>query len=60
MSQAQNPNLDTLCADLTVLHSDKKLDAFGLYLFGVVLKEKGLLGPSDGCKPKVVTKDRIG
>lgn len=41
-----------------MLHGDKKLDAFGLYLFGVVLKEKGLLGPSDGRKHKVVMKNR--
>jgi hypothetical protein len=37
-----------------MLHGNQKLDAFGLYLFGVVLKEKGLVGPSDGRRPKVV------
>jgi hypothetical protein len=53
--QAQNPNLAALGADLASLHAAQLLDAFGLYLFGVVLKELGLAGPGDGRRPRVVS-----
>ena len=33
-AQAVNPNLAGLYEDLSALHSQGKLDAFGLYIFG--------------------------
>lgn len=43
-----NPNLLMLHEELSVLYEHKKLDGFGLYIFGVVLKEMRLLSPTDG------------
>jgi anaphase-promoting complex subunit 8 len=39
--QVINANLKQLHTELSVLHGQGKLDGFGLYLFGMVLKEMG-------------------
>ena len=38
-SQVFNPNLGRLRSELSASHSRGELDAFGLYIYGVVLKE---------------------
>ena len=52
--QVVNSKLKPLHAELSALHAEGKLDGFGLYLFGMVLKEMG--GDKKGAAAAVTAK----